>query len=123
MSYREKVKDLYDTMLGGKLLDAFDKYYHEDCEMQENSQAPRKGKAENRKYEEQFLANVKEWHDGGYTAIASDEENGITMVESWIDVTFGDGNRVKMEEVAVQHWEGDFIVKERFYHNMGGGSN
>ena len=47
------------------------------------------------------------------------EEDKITMSESWMDVTFKDGNRIRMEEVAVQHWEGDQIIKERFYYNPG----
>ena len=33
-----------------------------------------------------------------------------------MDVTFKDGNRVQMEQVAVQKWAGDQIVHERFYY-------
>ncbi len=121
MSYYEKIKDLYDMLGQGQLLDAFDKYYHEDCQMQENNEAPRVGKATNRKAEQEFLASVKEWHDGGYTSITANEETGVTAVETWMDVTFQDGNRVKMDQVAVQHWQGDQIIKERFYYNMPGG--
>jgi len=32
-------------------------------------------------------------------------------------VTFKDGNRVKMEQVARQKWVGNKIVEERFYYN------
>jgi len=39
------------------------------------------------------------------------------MVESWMDLTFyDDAARVKIEQVAVQTWEGDQIIKEVFYH-------
>ena len=39
------------------------------------------------------------------------------MVEAWVDVTFKDGNRMKLEEVAVQQWDGDQIIRKRFYYN------
>ena len=48
--------------------------------------------------------------------ITSDEEKGIVFHQSSMDVTFKDGNRVQMEQVGVQRWEGDFIVNEKFYN-------
>ncbi|PSR15173.1 MAG: nuclear transport factor 2 family protein, partial [Bacteroidetes bacterium] len=48
--------------------------------------------------------------------IGADEAAGTTFVESMMEVTFKDGNRVQMEQVAVQKWEGDQIVHERFYY-------
>ena len=85
-----------------------------------------KGKDANRKREQEFLVMIKEMHGGGVYGITSNEDDGvtsneddgITMVETWMDVTYQDGNRTKMEEVAVQHWDGDQIIKERFYYNM-----
>jgi hypothetical protein len=41
------------------------------------------------------------------------------MVESLFDATMHDGTRAKMEEVDVQHWQGDLIIHERFYYNIG----
>jgi hypothetical protein len=38
------------------------------------------------------------------------------MVDNWMEMTFQDGNRIRMEQVAVQHWKGDQIVREKFYH-------
>jgi hypothetical protein len=37
-----------------------------------------------------------------------------------MDVTFKDGNRMLIEQVATQKWEGDHIVKERFYGTQQG---
>lgn len=42
------------------------------------------------------------------------------MIESWFDVTFKGGQRMKMEEVGIQEWKDDQIVNERFYYNMPG---
>jgi len=119
MTYKEKVQDIYNMMGQGQLLEAFDKYYGEDVVMTE-PRGTREGKATCRNYEVQFLNNVKEFHNLEVTGIGSDEAKGTTFVESTMDVTFQDGNRVQMEQVAVQKWEGDHIAHERFYYDTNG---
>ena len=59
----------------------------------------------------------------GVRSITSDEKDGTTMVESWMDVTMKDGKRNVMEEVAVQKWKDDQIIYERFYYNMPNSNN
>ena len=117
MSYYEKASNMCDMIAQGKMLDAFEKYYSKDVVMIESTGEVRKGKEVNRKFQSDFIGMMKELHGSGVTAITSDEKAGVTMVESWMDLTFKDGNRVKMEEVAVQKWKGDQIVNERFYYN------
>jgi hypothetical protein len=118
MSYFEKAKNIYDMLAMGKMLDAFEKYYHTDVVMVEANGDTRKGKEVNRKFETEFLGMVKEFHGSGVKALTSNEKDGITMVESWMELTFKDGNRVKMEQVSVQRWQGDQIINERFYYNL-----
>lgn len=115
MTYLEKAKDLYDMIGSGKLLEGFDKYYHEDVVMTE-PRGTREGKKACRDYEVQFLESVQEFHGMEVPSITSNEEEGVTVVENMMDVTFKDGNRVKMEQVAVQRWKDGQIVHERFYY-------
>ncbi|MEL6659803.1 MAG: nuclear transport factor 2 family protein [Bacteroidota bacterium] len=115
MSYREKVQNIYSMLGQGQLLDAFDKYYAEGVVMTE-PRGTRTGKAECRSYEEGFLDMIQEFHNLEVRNVGADEANATTFVESMMDVTFKDGNRVKMEQVAVQKWQGDQIVHERFYY-------
>ncbi len=117
MSYLSKAQELYEMTEQGRMMDAFEKFYHKDVEMIEATGEVRKGKNYNREFEIKFLESVKEVHGSGIHGITANEEEKITMVESWMDVTFKDGVRAKMEEVAVQHWEEDLIIKERFYYN------
>jgi len=117
MSYLEKIKAMYEMVGSGQMLDAFEKYYHDDVVMVEATGEVRKGKAANREFSKQWMSGLKEVHGGGTNAITSNEEDKTTAVESWMEVTFKDGNRIKMEEVAVQKWEGDQIIHERFYYN------
>lgn len=120
MTNLERITAMY-TMIGeGKMMDAFEKYYADNVVMIEATGDVREGKDKNREFETQFLASIKEMHGGGVYSITANEETNVTAVESWMDVTYKDGNRMKMEEVAVQYWEGDKIVKERFYYNMPG---
>ena len=54
------VEDLIAKVVGGKALEAFDRYYADDVTMQENEQPPRVGKAACRAFEVDFLSKIKE---------------------------------------------------------------
>ncbi|MEA1784504.1 nuclear transport factor 2 family protein [Arenibacter sp. GZD96] len=116
MSYKEKALDIYHQLQQGKLLEAFDTYYAEDVVMTE-PRGERVGKVACRAYEVEFLNGVSEFHSLTIDSIAANEEDGVTFVESTMDVTFKNGYRAKMEQVAVQRWKGDQIIHERFYYN------
>ena len=116
MTHLEKATDLYQLINSGRLMEAFEKYYHENVALQEIGEAPREGKAANRVYEQNFLASIKEFHGAGVLSITANEAENKTMVESWMDVTFQNDTRLKMQQVAVETWEGDQIIHEIFYH-------
>jgi len=116
MTYKEKAQDIYNQVGQGKLLEAFDQYYADNVVMAE-PRGTREGKADCRAYEEAFLDMIQQFHGLDVKSVTSDEKNGITSVECSMDVTFKDGNRALLEQVAVQKWEGDHIVHERFYYD------
>lgn len=116
-SVQELDKQLNDDVLSGKVMEAFEKYYADDVVMQENSEEPRKGKAENRKAEEQFMASVEKWNSGKVTASAV---NGDVSFSVWeMDITFKGGTNAKMSQVAVRKWKNGKVVHERFFYNKG----
>ena len=118
MSYLDKAKDIYNMVNSGQLMEAFEKYYHDDVVMVEASGEKREGKDANRKAEQDFLASVQEFHGAGVTATMSNEEDAVTSVEAWMEVTFkGAPGPIKMEQTTVQRWKGDQIIHERFYYN------
>ena len=117
MSNLKHLKDLHQNYVNaGNLLAGFEKYYAENVVMQELGEEPRVGKETNRTHETNFVQSMKEVHGGGILSIAEDAENNKTMLESWMDLTFKNGYRVKMQQVAVQTWENGLIVNELFYH-------
>lgn len=115
MAFKEKTLAIYSQIKQGKLIEAFDEFYHEDVVMTEPA-GTRKGKAACREYELQFLNMVQEFHGLEIKNIAEDEAEATVFLEIAMDITFKDGNRVNMEQVAVQKWENDQIIHERFYY-------
>lgn len=120
MNYKEKISEMYGMLGQGQGMEAFEKFYHDDVTMIEATGDVRRGKEANREFEKNWYSNVESMNDGGVNAITVDEDNGITMVETWMDVTFKDGNRMKMEEVARQKWQDGKIIEERFYYDTKG---
>ncbi len=106
---------LNQAILTGKALEAFEQYYAEDVVMQENSDEPRTGKDANRKAEVEFFSSLAEFHEG---KLVSSAVNGhVTFGEWFMDVTFKNGFRLKLAQVAVRRWEDGKIVHERFYYH------
>jgi hypothetical protein len=119
MKYKKLATEMYQMVHSGQAMEAFEKFYHEESSMTEATGEVRKGKAVSREFELNWQSSIKEVHGGGVHAITSDEENGIAMVEAWMDATLKDATRMKMEEIARQKWQGDQIIEERFYYNPG----
>lgn len=114
MSIKRHVQAVIDGILTGKILETFDTYYADDVVMSENRTDERVGKKVNREYEVQFLDNVHEFHGAQVGRVIVESEHAA--VEWSFDITFKDGNRVKMQQVAVQTWKDGKIIREDFYH-------
>jgi ketosteroid isomerase-like protein len=116
-SVQELDKQLNDDVLSGKAMEAFEKYYADDVVMQENSEEPRRGKAVNRKAEEEFFSSVEAFNGG---SVVSSAVNGDVTFSEWeYDLTFKGGKRVKMNQVAVRQWKNGKVAHERFFYNKG----
>lgn len=120
MTNLERLQDLYGRMAQGQMMEVFEQYYADDVTIVEANGEVRQGKDAQRKALHEWAASIKEMHGGGQGEAMSNEAAGTTSIESWMEATFQDGNRWKMEEIAVQKWEDGKIVHERFYYNMPG---
>lgn len=108
---------LDDAVLAGKALEAFDELYDEIVVMQENSDEPFVGKALNRQREIDFFSSVAEIHSA---AVLSSAVNGDVSFAEWtMDITFKNGYRATLNQVAVRRWKDGKIIHERFYYNKG----
>ncbi len=123
MTNLERAYHIYELMGEGKLLDAFDMYYHDDIVKVEGNGDIVEGKAANREFQVQWLESLEKIHNAGITAASEDSNNGKVLMESWIDASFKGGGRMKIEEVEVQTWKDGKITHIRFYYDsakMGG---
>jgi SnoaL-like protein len=107
-------KKLNDSILSGQALQAFDELYDDNVVMQENTESEFRGKAFNRKREEEFFSTVEAWHGGRVLASAA---HGDTSFSEWeMEVSLKGVGRITMNQVAVRRWLNGKIVHERFYH-------
>jgi hypothetical protein len=109
--------ELNQSILSGKVMEAFEKFYAHDCVMQENSEAPRVGKDVNREFERAFMDSVQEFH--GASLLGSAVNADRTYSEWEYDITFKGGKRMKMNQIAVRQWKNGQVAHERFYYSKG----
>ena len=112
---QQALHDLNGLVLGGKLLDAFQKYYHEDIVMQENENAPTIGKEANLQREIEFLGNVTEFRGAHPLKVTVGDD--YSMVEWHYDYTHKQWGVRNYTQVSVQEWKDGKIIKEKFYYN------
>lgn len=118
MTYLEKAQAFQQMMNEKGSMEAFEKYYSEQCVVTEvPTGVVRNGKAEQRKAIQEWFASVQEFHGGGVGAITANEAEATTSIESWFDITFKNGHRTSLKEVGIQKWKGDQIIDEKFYYN------
>jgi hypothetical protein len=113
---RNRVEDLNQMVLAGKILEAHDKHYADDVIQQENELEPTAGKVANREREEAFLSNVTEFRGAEVKSVAVDAANDTTMVEWYFDYDHREWGTRRYHQVAVQRWHNGQVVHERFYY-------
>jgi hypothetical protein len=106
--------ELNRMVIEGKLLDAFDKYYHEDVSMQENENPPVSGKAANRERELEFLSNVVEFRNAAVQAVAAG--NDLSFVVWTYDYTHKEWGTRSYTQVSFQQWQDGKIIREQFFY-------
>jgi hypothetical protein len=111
---KNSLTDLNSLVINGKLMDAFEKYYHDDIEMQENNNPTVKGKEFHRNRELEFLSNVTDFRSASVEGLAV---NGTTSFVIWsYDYTHKDWGVRKYTQVSVQNWKDGKIIKEQFFY-------
>ena len=110
----ESLKDLNRLVLEGHMMDAFEKYYHDDVAMQENQMAPVVTKQANRERELEFLRNIVEFRHAEINGSAVGDQ--ISFVIWSYDYTHKEWGVRKYSQVSVQHWADGKIIKEQFIY-------
>ena len=105
--------ELNRMILEGNVLEAFEKFYANNCVMIDQGFEPWEGKDLNREREKDFFSKVTEVRRFELKETAAGE--GVTFSTWSMDYTHEEWGDVKYDQVAVRYWENGQIVKERFY--------
>jgi len=112
----EKLNELNNLVLAGNAMEAFEKYYHDEVEMQENDSMPTIGKEANRKRELQFFSDITEFRGAKVLSVSAAHEN-LSVAVWHFDYTHKDWGIRNYHQVSVQHWKDGKIIKEQFIYN------
>lgn len=109
------LKELNDLVAGGRLMDAFETFYHDDVVMQENNLPPTVSKTANRQRELQFLDDVTEFR--GAEVKATGVSGNLSYVTWHYDYTHKEWGVRNYTQVSIQEWKEGRIIKEIFVYN------
>ncbi|TCJ12150.1 nuclear transport factor 2 family protein [Flaviaesturariibacter flavus] len=106
---------LNQLVLEGKVLEAFEKYYHSDVTMQENNLLPTISKSANREREIAFLDNIVEFRNAQVKSVAIGDN--VSFVQWHYDYTHKEWGVRNYTQVSVQHWKDGQIISEQFIYS------
>jgi ketosteroid isomerase-like protein len=115
MPSRETVAAFVAAVESGDHVGAIGRFYHDDASMQENYAEPRRGRDVLVAHEKKVLARVAEMRTLPAQAVVID---GDHVAINWIFEMIGrDGSVRRLDEVALQEWRGEKIIRERFFYD------
>lgn len=112
-SLQELENELNTMIQNGQALEAFEKFYADECVMQDQGFEPWKGKELNREREKDFFSKITDFRKGALIKTSVGED--VTMSIWQFDYTHAEWGVMDYEQVAVRHWVDGKIVLERFY--------
>ena len=116
LSVQERVEKLNDMILGGHILEAFEKFYADDVVRKENDDEAIVGKNACRLQEENLVTGITAFRKAKVKNVIIGEK--ISVVEWEFDYTHKELGERKYTHIAVQQWNCDGqIVNETIYNN------
>ncbi|SEG17774.1 SnoaL-like domain-containing protein [Nitrosomonas ureae] len=113
MTLEEKLNDLNQMILQGKILESMEKYYHSDCIVIEKNDVVAKGLKQAKERESELFKGVEAWLKSEIISTAVGKD--VTMTEWHYEYQHKDFGHKKFDQVAVQRWKDGKIISDRFY--------
>jgi hypothetical protein len=114
LEIENSLNELNSLVLTGKMMDAFERFYHDDVVMQENHLTPTISKNANRQRELEFLDNVTEFRGAEVKGMGIGDS--ISFVIWKYDFTHKDWGVRDYTQVSIQEWKEGKIIKETFVY-------
>lgn len=115
-SLKNDVDQFLKLLTSGNLAQAAEAYYAEDINVFENQKLVRAGLKQCIKYEREQMEHQQTPPKIGLRKVAINEPMGHVFLEYTLRFTDLRNRPMRIDEVAVQTWEGGKISEERFYH-------
>jgi hypothetical protein len=113
MISNKRVMEFVEWVKAGRYIEALEEFYADDATAQDNLNSPRVGRAALVQHELQTLARVKQMRTHAVGPVLID---GDRVVIRWVFAfVLPDNHAQRLDELALQEWRGDRIVKEQFY--------
>jgi ketosteroid isomerase-like protein len=114
MPTRTRLDEFIAVVESGDHAGAIERYYTEDSSMQENTAPPRVGRDGLVAHERAVLARMSQVYS---KAISSVVEGDHVAIHWNFELTDKTGKVRRFDEVALQEWRGDKILRERFFYD------
>jgi ketosteroid isomerase-like protein len=115
MPERETIDELIRYTVEGRSEEALLAFYAEDVVIQENNEPPRVGRAASIARSRDAARWTSSVHEVCVPRVLIDGD--YVVIEWHAEWTMENGVRVRIEELALQCWEGDQVVSERFFYD------
>ncbi len=112
---KARVNELVDWIQQGRIMDAMREFYADDVSMQDNSNPPTLGLTSNLEREQAFVESVAEIHENRAAEMVIDGDHAV--IHWLLEFTNIQGQRLRLDQLALQKWKGDKIVSERFVYD------
>jgi hypothetical protein len=114
MPSRARVNEFIAVVESGDHAGAIERYYTDDASMQENVAPPRVGRDVLVTHERGVLSQMKHVYSKAVTSAVDGDHVAIHWIFELTDLA---GKIRRVDEVALQEWRGDKIVRERFFYD------
>jgi ketosteroid isomerase-like protein len=117
MGIRENVAMLVREVEAGHFMEAIGAHYADDASSHESRGLDTVGKPALLAKERDFLTTVEKWNHIEAVDVIVDGQ--VAAIHWKFELTSG-GKRIKLEEIALQHWTGDGasarVVREQYFN-------
>ncbi|KAA1244378.1 hypothetical protein [Aquimarina sp. RZ0] len=111
----KNLKHVHQLLSKGAFIEAMETYLHDDVELRESNNSPKKGKEFNLKFEQDFITNqLSEFVRYEVNNFAVNGNH--SFYDAVMELKLKDGSTMLSEQTVVTEWKDGKIYRERYYH-------
>lgn len=104
--------ELNSMTRNGKILDALERFYSDDCVFQEGNKPPRRGRKAQHDHLSAFFQTLKAFNGATLHGQGVDDDKSLT---EWTFDMLGPQGPIVWNEILVRTWQNGKVIAERYY--------